>query len=242
MIVEIDEGSCAAESEAAGEPTGCGEQVFYGGASELLTDTIPYLNIALAPGDYTICWLAYWEYDTDPQTPGLQPDYVGAGVLCDEFTITSGDTTQIVDYSDDRLIGVLDVFVESDDAPDGLNDILVLLFDKDHNLVDWACTGDPQASGNYFADWDDGWVAFYGPFADGVDEGNYTVTATDSASGFDGIYPCGDGDFYETQSATIDYSVFSDYYKDGFIQDAEFYFDGAPAIEDVLIHLDPSAP
>jgi hypothetical protein len=233
MAVAILNGSCADAVESAFNDYtyddmsyedllgDCDGISFFGGADDLITiDGLPLLAIALAPGDYTICWAAEWTYNPF----GDFEDYIDSGVICDEFTITSGETTDLINYSDDHLLGSIDVFVEADtDGTLPLNDILVLLFDQDNNLIAWDCTGDSYPE--YF----DGWVHFYD-----VPEGVYTVTATDSASTFDGIYPCGDGDFYETQSATISYNVFEDY---PVIHDWLYDPVGDP---DVIIHLDPA--
>ena len=102
----------------------------------------------------------------------------------------------------------------------------MLLFDQQNNLIDWECT---DVNGE--ADFDRFEI-------DAIAEGVYTVTATDSASEFDGIYPCGNGDNYETQSATISYNVFEDY---PWINDDLDPVDGH-GDPDVILHLDPAAP
>ena len=100
---------------------------------------------------------AIWEYD-GPARPGIQHDYVYSGALCEEFTIESEETTQLVNYSDDILRGVLDVLRDrsTTGAPIADDDILVLLFDQDNNLVDWECTETIRST-----DSRDGWVSFY---------------------------------------------------------------------------------
>ncbi|RIK35924.1 MAG: hypothetical protein DCC58_19930 [Chloroflexi bacterium] len=219
MLVVIYAGACAEAAEADNEAelleTCTLPAVYVGGADDLSTQgELPYLWLALAPGTYTLCWEAYWEYYAyGPE----YVDYVGVEWNCEEFTIEGEDVTQLVNYSDDHLLGVLDVYVTFDDDGEirGLNGILVIVFDQNGNVFDADCTYQ-------------GWVHFHD-----VPEGNYTVTATDSTEAFD----CVSGDAFETQDASVVYTVIGDLLKDAFIADQHAVQDGYTALPDVLIHL-----
>jgi hypothetical protein len=228
MSVTILEGTCADEIEAGeDEIEGCDSLVFDGGADDLLTGGvfgIPYLYLTLAPGEYTLCWFAIWTYET----PAGTDDYVFVLPNCEEFTITTEETTQLVNYSDDNLGGRIDVVVYGDaDGLVPLEDILVMLFDQDNNLLNWECT-DADGEADFDTPLD---IGVYG-------EGTYTITATDSAAEF-GEFPCGTGDAYETQDGTKVYDPREDYDNDGFINDDVSDGYGDP---DLILHLDPTAP
>ena len=97
------------------------------------------------------------------------------GVACEEFTIESEETTWLVNYADDSIRGTLDVCV-TDDAGEPItdDDILVLLFDQENNLVAWECLNASLRQRCCRA----------GLRSSLVPNGNYTVTATDSAAEF----------------------------------------------------------
>ncbi|RIK45382.1 MAG: hypothetical protein DCC58_06520 [Chloroflexi bacterium] len=228
MLVVIYAGACAEAAEADNEAelleTCTLPAVYVGGADDLTTQgEAPYLWLALSPGTYTLCWEAYWEYYAYGTAQEEVYDYIGVKWNCEEFTIESEEVTQLVNYSDDHLTGTLDVYLTSDNEA-LIEDILVILFDQDGNVVEYACA-DSQ--------WLGGWVSFYN-----VPEGNYTVTATDSAPTFGIVGDCGNNDEYETQNASKVYVVFGDYTEDNHIDDQYAVYEGLNADPDVIIDLE----
>ncbi|RIK41452.1 MAG: hypothetical protein DCC58_12435, partial [Chloroflexi bacterium] len=207
MSVSIFEGSCAEAMETGDDDTAedlCDGPVYWGGANDLYPwEGIPYLFVTLAEGNYTLCWYGIWSYTTNQDTE----DYVYVTFNCEEFSITSEETTQLVNYSDDHAAGRIDVLV-LDEESQPIEGILVLLFDQGGNLLNWECTDQ------------DGEADFDTPLDIGVyGDGNYTVTATDSAPQYGIFAGCGYDDEYETQNASIAYSVFADWDNDTFVND-----------------------
>ena len=86
---------------------------YFGGADDLITiDGLPVLAMALAPGDYTLCWVAEWTYEPFGADPASTTTSTRAcHARSSRSPVTK--TTDLVNYSDDALRGTLDVLVET---------------------------------------------------------------------------------------------------------------------------------
>jgi hypothetical protein len=168
--------------------------VFHGGVDDFNLFDLD-LEVDLAPGDYTLCYIGTASYEYDNSNGDTITEFVDFGDICENFTIVTEQETRLLNFTDDRLAGTLDVFVgdASDHLP--LNNISVLLYDQQNNLVDFTCSDI------------NGEAQFPSDAIKGIYEGIYTVVASDSVVG------CGDNNYYETQNGTIDYDVFLDWAK-----------------------------
>ncbi|RIK45597.1 MAG: hypothetical protein DCC58_05805, partial [Chloroflexi bacterium] len=205
--------------------------VYHGGQDDLIFnagmdeyDLIYFydLYVTLAPGTYTLCWEARYSY---PTMLGFDnPQYGWAGPACETFDIASNEETRVLNWTGNYQSGTLDVFV-SDSGGNALPNILVLLFDQDGELVDYTCT-DSYGEAQF----------------DHVPDGNYTVTATDSAPDYGFGGSCGTGDDFETQNAGVVYGTTLDYVNDGYVDDElDAWYLGSPVNgePDVIIALSP---
>jgi hypothetical protein len=209
------------------------DTVFHGGADDFNLIDLD-IEIDLAPGEYTLCYEGYFTFEAyDPIADEFYDEYIDVGPLCETFTIVSEEITYLLNFTDDALYGILDVFVYDAGGVNILGDILVQLFevgDVDGDgvsgeMVDEGCTDGFDGDGI-------GEVDFFVP------EGSYMATATDSSDG--SYFGCGDNDFYETQDGSETYTVFEDWNQDGYIDDdIDFFeFDGS-STADILLLLDP---
>ena len=189
MEVNICEGADVPEEDCndASDDT-----VFHGGVDDFNLFDLD-LEIDLATGDYTLCYIGTASYLYDNSEGTTITEYIDFGPICENFTIETEEETRLLNFTDDRLAGTLDVYI-GDSFTNPLNNIRVELY-QDGNLIDWTCSDI------------NGEAQFPTLAVQGVYEDTYTVVATDSGLG------CADNDYYETQNGMIIYDVFEDWAK-----------------------------
>ncbi|RIK41283.1 MAG: hypothetical protein DCC58_12715 [Chloroflexi bacterium] len=224
MEVNICKGADVAYEDCEGADS---NTVYHGGVDDFNLFDLD-LEIDLAVGDYTLCYIGTASYEYDNPDGTTITEFVDFGPLCETFTIETEEETRLLNFTDDRLAGVVDVYVGDGGSGLPLNNILVRLYDQNGNMVDWTCTDI------------NGEAQFPTPAIRGIYEGNYTVTATDSAPG------CVQANYYETQSGNLIYDVFGDWSKrdEGIIDDdLSQWYPGQPlgyGTPDIILLLDPS--